>query len=259
MRAAGHPARLLPARSGLRLPRSGLVFLAVPDGVVPEVAARIAMLEPVAGLSFVHLSGALRLTALQALSGHALGSFHPLQSFPYPRDPSAFRGITVGVNATTPSLRRRLAALARDLGARPRHVEDRYRALYHAAAVFASNYVLASVAEAVALLQAAGWPRAEAERSLRPLVEGALASLRERGVVKALTGPIRRGDLDTVKAHLDALGGVGGDPKIEAVYRMLGLVTLGIASEAGLDKTAAGRTRRALTRHVAATRRSTRR
>jgi predicted short-subunit dehydrogenase-like oxidoreductase (DUF2520 family) len=249
----------LPARSGLRLPRSGLVFLAVPDGVVPEVAARIAALGQDVGLSFVHLSGALRLTALQALSGHALGSFHPLQSFPSPRDPSAFRGITVGVNATTPSLRRRLAALARDLGARPRHVDDRSRALYHAAAVFASNYVLASVAEAVAILQAAGWPRAEAERSLQPLVEGAVASLRERGVVKALTGPIRRGDLDTVKAHLDALGGLGGDPKIEAVYRMLGLVTLGIANEAGLDKAAAGRTRRALTRHVAATRRSTRR
>jgi predicted short-subunit dehydrogenase-like oxidoreductase (DUF2520 family) len=78
-------------------------------------------------------------------------------------------------------------------------------------------------------------------------------------VGKALTGPIRRGDVDTVKAHLDALAELGGDPKIEAVYRMLGLVALGVATEAGLDRAAAGRTRRALTRDVAATRRRGRR
>jgi predicted short-subunit dehydrogenase-like oxidoreductase (DUF2520 family) len=206
-RAAGHPARLVPSRSGLRLPQAGLVFLAVPDGAVAGIAARIAAMEPGPGLSFVHVSGALPLTALDALSGHAVGSFHPLQSFPVPRDPSAFRGISI----------------------------------------------------AVAVLEAAGWSRADAQRSLQPLVEGVVANLRKRGVVKALTGPVRRGDVETVNAHRRALARLDGDPKIEAVYRMLGLVALGIATEAGLDHAAAWRTRRALTRDVAATRRSSRR
>ena len=216
-------------------------------------------MKPGPGLSFVHVSGALPLTALDALSGHAVGSFHPLQSFPAPRDPSAFRGISVAVDASTPALRRRLAALARRIGARPRHVDDPARGLYHAAAVFASNYVIASVAEAVAVLEAAGWSRADAQRALQPLVQGVVANLRKRGVVKALTGPVRRGDVETLSAHRAALARLDGDPKIEAVYRMLGLVALGIATEAGLDRAAAARTRRALTRDVAATRRSTRR
>jgi predicted short-subunit dehydrogenase-like oxidoreductase (DUF2520 family) len=86
-----------------------------------------------------------------------------------------------------------------------------------------------------------------------------VANLRKRGVAKALTGPIRRGDVDTVRRHLAALAAIPGDPPIEGVYRMLGQVALEIATEAGLDPAAAEQTRRALTRNVAATRRRGRR
>jgi predicted short-subunit dehydrogenase-like oxidoreductase (DUF2520 family) len=235
------------------------VVLAVPDQAVHEVARTLASLKPSPRLSFVHVSGALGLGALHGLRNHPVGSFHPLQSFPAPRDPSAFRGITVAVDASTPALMRRLRALARAVGARPKRVDDSQRALYHAAAVFASNYLIASVGEAVTVLQSAGWEREEAERSLQPLVEGVVANLRKRGVANALTGPIRRGDVDTVRRHLAALAAVPGDPPIEGVYRMLGQVALEIATEAGLDPAAAEQTRRALTRNVAATRRRGRR
>ncbi|TMF52722.1 MAG: DUF2520 domain-containing protein, partial [Chloroflexi bacterium] len=147
----------MPARTGFRLPRRGLLFLAVPDGAVSEMATRIAQMKPPAALSIVHLSGALGLDALSALEGNPRGSFHPLQSFPMPRDPSAFQGITVAVDATTPSLMRRLRALARAIGAKPRHVGDEQRVLYHAAAVYASNFVDVVVAEAVRLLRGIGW------------------------------------------------------------------------------------------------------
>ncbi len=229
-----------------------MLFLAVPDGAVSGMATRIARMQPPPDLAIVHLSGALGLDALVALHDNPRGSFHPLQSFPMPRDPSAFGGITVAVDASTPALRRRLAGLARRLGARPKHVQDRERVLYHAAAVYASNFVDVVIAEAVRLLEGIGWTEAEATRALMPLVDGAVASIRKRGVVGALTGPIRRGDADTVKRHLAAVNN-------RDLYRMLGLVALGIASEAGLDRAAARRTRRALTRDVAATRRSTRR
>ena len=242
----------MPARSGFRLPRGGILFLAVPDGAVSEMAARVAAMRPPAELAVVHLSGALGLDALDALPDNPRGSFHPLQSFPAPRDPSAFRGITFAVDATSPMLRRRLQALARSLGGRPLRVEDSQRVLYHAAAVYASNFVDVVVAEAVRLLEEIGWTEKEATAALIPLVEGAVANIKNRGVVGALTGPIRRGDAETVRRHLDAVDD-------RDLYRMLALVALRIAQEAGLEPAATERTRRALTRDVAATRRRGRR
>jgi predicted short-subunit dehydrogenase-like oxidoreductase (DUF2520 family) len=231
---------------------TAIVFLAVPDGAVRELAAQLT--SAAEGVSFVHLSGALGLDALDPLrSHHAVGSFHPLQSFPATRPPEAFRGITIAVDASTAPLLRRLRSLARAIGATPKHVGDRERVLYHAAAVYASNYVDVVVAEAVRLLQRVGWTQAESTRALMPLVEGAVANIRRRGPILALTGPIRRGDVETVTRHLRALE--KHDGATDAVYRMLGLIALEIAEEAGLDPVAAERMHRALTRRKAATQR----
>jgi predicted short-subunit dehydrogenase-like oxidoreductase (DUF2520 family) len=238
----------VPARAGFRLPKAGILFLAVPDGAVAEMAARIGGLGPSPQLAVVHCSGALGLDALSALPDNPRGSFHPLQSFPAPRDPSAFRGITIAVDATDPSLERRLGTIARRLGAKPRHVGDGERVVYHAAAVFASNFVDVVVAEAVALLRGIGWSEKESLAALLPLVEGAVSNIRSRGPIKALTGPIRRGDAETVSRHLAVMAD-------RDLYRMLALVALEIAQQAGLEPAAAERTRRALTRDVAATQR----
>jgi len=240
------------SRDGFRLPREGIVFLAVPDGAVGEMAARIGGMDPSPKLSFVHLSGALGLDALAPLTHNPVGSFHPLQSFPFYRDASAFRGITIAVDASTAALRKRLFGLARGLGARPKLVTDRKRVRYHAAAVFASNFVNAVIAEAVHELEAIGWTEDEATRALMPLIEGAVENIRRKGVVAAMTGPIRRGDEETVSRHLQAV-------ERPDLYRILGSIALEIARAAGLEPAAAGRVRRALTRDVAATRRRKRR
>ena len=250
-RAAGQSTSLVPGRTAFtKPPSSGIVFLAVPDQAVEDVAERLSRLKLSRRLSFVHVSGALGLGVLHALRDHPVGSFHPLQSFPEPRDRSAFRGITVAVDAGTPALMRRLRSLARAVGAKPTRVGDENRVLYHAAAVFASNYVDVLLGEGVRLLQTAGWTEKEATTGLLALTEGALASVRKRGVVAALTGPVRRGDVTTVERHLTALSGPIAD-----LYRMLGLIALEIAVEAGLEPAAAGRMRRALTEKAAATRR----
>ncbi|HXN91196.1 MAG TPA: DUF2520 domain-containing protein [Candidatus Sulfotelmatobacter sp.] len=240
---------MVPSRETLPQVEDGIVFIAVPDSAVAALAKEMSHTAMPSDTSFVHVSGSLGLDVLAVLGGHAVGSFHPLQSFPAPRPPEAFQGITVAVDASTTGLERRLAQLARDIGARPRHVADEERVLYHAAAVFASNYVVAVIAEAVKILGKAGWSRDEAEQALLPLVEGVVANVRGAGVTKALTGPIRRGDLETVRRHMEALGEQGD------LYRMLGLVALEVAKEAGLEPAAAEQTRRALTRNVAATRR----
>lgn len=244
-----------------------VVFLTVPDGALASVGAKLAAAGEAIPRSaaFVHLSGALGLDSLEALrQRHPVGSFHPLQSFPEPRPPTAFRGVVVAIDATTMSLRRRLGALARDLGAKPRRVDDRQRALYHAAAVFASNYLVALLGEAVGLLEQAGWSEREATAALVRLSEGVLLSVSRRGPTEALTGPIRRGDVETVQRHLIALAEIdsaAGARRVARrveVYRMLGQIALEIAREAGLEPAAAERVKRALTRKVAATRRSRR-
>jgi predicted short-subunit dehydrogenase-like oxidoreductase (DUF2520 family) len=228
------------------------VFLAVPDAAIAETAALIAKRQPPPGVAFVHVSGATPLAALEALAPRPRGSFHPLQSFPFPRPPEAFRGIAVAVDATTPALRRRLNGLARRLGARPQAVSDAQRAAYHAAGAYASNFVNVMLREAVRLLEGIGWTEREATRALMPLAEGALENVRRKGVARALTGPIRRGDAETVRRHLEVVD----DPDL---YRRLGSIALEIAREAGLEPAAAERVKRALTRDVAATRRRNRR
>ena len=238
----------------------------MPDDKVVAVAARLAALgEGVPGnAAFVHASGALDLGVLAPLRRrHAVGSFHPLRSFPEPGPPEAFRGIVIGVDASSESLRRVLNRLARDLGAKPKRVDDSHRAVYHAAAVFASNYVVTLLAEAIRLLRDSGWTDKEAVQGLVPLAEGAIANIRKSGPTAALTGPIRRGDSDTVTRHLVALARLDaragrGSPRKTDLYRMLGEVALEIAKEAGLKPAAAEQTRRALTRKVAATRRRSR-
>jgi predicted short-subunit dehydrogenase-like oxidoreductase (DUF2520 family) len=267
--------RLASVRTGLpalvqvleSLPRGAVVFLTVPDDAVPGVAARLAAAgQDIPGtVAFVHTSGALELGALAPLRArHPVGSFHPLRSFPEPGPPDRFRGIVIAVDASSALLRRALERLARDLGGRPRRVDDSQRALYHAAAVFASNYVVALLGEAAGLLEASGWTEAEAIQGLVPLAEGAVANVRKRGSTAALTGPVRRGDAETVRRHLvalaelDARPGRQSGPRPGDLYRMLGQVALEIARQAGLEPVAAEQTRRALTRKAAATRRRSR-
>ena len=204
----------------------------------------------------MHVSGALGLEPMAALKDrHAVGSFHPLQSFPRPRRAEAFRGALIGIDATTPALLRQLVRLARDLGAKPRRVTDEERAPYHAAAAFASNYLIVLLSEAANILRDTGWSERESVAALLPLMEGVMQNAAKAGIHKALIGPIRRGDVDTVRRHLRALA---KRPQTEAIYRMLGAVALEIAKESGLDPKAAEQMRVALTRKAAATQRSIR-
>jgi predicted short-subunit dehydrogenase-like oxidoreductase (DUF2520 family) len=239
-----------------------VVFVTVPDSAVAHVAAELAALDAdiPAAVSFVHTSGALGLGSLAALRRrYAVGSFHPLRSFPEPLPPDAFKGIVVAVDGSSATLRRLLGRLARDLRAHPRHVKDSRRAEYHAAAVFASNYVVALMGVATGLLEEIGWSETDAVRGLTNLAAGALANVAKQGPPAALTGPIRRGDAETVERHIDALRSLDrrlakGSRRVD-LYRMLGQIALEIARDAGLEPVAAERVSRALTRDVAATRR----
>jgi len=220
-----------------------LLILAVSDDAIQVVAADLARTETISGEQVVlHLSGLLDRAALQALTstGAGLGSFHPLQTVADPATaPALFRGAFAGLEGDE----RALAAgerLAASLGMRPVRLAPGGKPAYHAGAVFASNYAVALAAVAERLARRAGVPAADARLLYLPLMRGTLANL-ALGPASALTGPIRRGDEATVRRHLAALSA-----EERRLYRELGLVTLGLARDAGLPELQAAAIERAL-------------
>jgi predicted short-subunit dehydrogenase-like oxidoreductase (DUF2520 family) len=211
--------------------------------VAETVAAQLPRVTAV-----VHTSGALGLAALGPArdAGHPTGSFHPFQSFPVVRPPSAFTGSLVALDSSDDELAGRLFQLALDIGGRPRRVPDEQRALYHAAAVLSSNLLLGLVGTAAGVLESQGWSEEEALAALVPLMGGVLTNIAAEGLGGALIGPIRRGDPATVRRHLAALDGKGLE-EAARVYRILGTATLELALATGLDPASGEQIREALT------------
>ena len=215
---------------------AGVVVLAVPDDALPACVADLARgggLAP--GAVVLHLSGALTselLAPLAGLGAHA-GSMHPLVAFgPDPAAvPRQLKGATFALEGDVEAVGV-ADAIVRRLGGVPATVAPELKPLYHAGAVVASNYLVGLVASAARLLARAGFARADAVAALVPLVRATVANVEAAGAAAggALTGPIARGDVATVRRHLTAL------PHADAeLYRALGRETLKLAREAGLD------------------------
>lgn len=194
-----------------------LVFLTVADA---EISALSAGLPWRAEQAVVHCSGALDLAVLDTASnrGALAGCLHPLQSFPSRSpEPARFGGIFCGIEAPAP-LAAYLEDAARATGARSFRLEGVDRSLYHAAAVFASNEVVALMAAASRLWGAAGLPETTAREALSPLLLASAANVARQPLAQALTGPVARGDVATVRRHLAALE---GEPELARLYRAL--------------------------------------
>ncbi len=180
---------------------SRAALLCVPDEAIADAAVVAA--EAVPPLELVgHASGATTLEALAPASaaGAATFSLHPLQTVP---DPGAdLTGSPCAISGSSAEALGFARALALRLGMTPFAVAERDRALYHAAACIASNFLVALEESAAGLLERAGTPAAR--ELLAPLVLRTAANWAERGG-DALTGPVARGDRDTVAGHLDAL------------------------------------------------------
>jgi len=214
---------------------SDVLFLTVPDRLVGAVASELAQAfsnrsgaQSLQGKTFFHCSGSLGLEELQPLteSGADIGSLHPLQSFA--SADVSFQGIYMAVDGT-PEAQQTGQAIAELLGALIFVVPAAERKAYHAAACFASNYVVAAMAVAQELMSK--WtPTPEAGlAALLALFDGTARNLHQSKLAReALTGPIARGDINTVKAHLAVL-----PPKIAEVYKALGKETICLARANG--------------------------
>ncbi|HXV85669.1 MAG TPA: DUF2520 domain-containing protein [Gemmatimonadales bacterium] len=234
-----HSRRAKPAPTGIPLtvgplpppppwlPDVDVVLLAVPDAVIGSVAAALAQSGGVtAGHVVLHLSGVLDASALAALAptGAGLGSLHPLLSFGDPA--TAPLRLRAAVAAVEGDERARLAALAlaRRLGLIAFELSAADKPRYHAGAVFAANFLVTIAATARRLLEQAGVPPVAASRGLATLMGGVLENILKEGPERALTGPVKRGDAETVRRNLAAL-----DVETAALYRALSRATLEIA------------------------------
>ncbi len=223
------------------------VVLGVRDDLIESMCAAVAAgggLRP--GARVLHLSGSVPLSALGAArdGGADVLSLHPLLSFPdVSTGVERLPGSGIAVTAETDQVEAFGQDLARDAGARPFVLPDEVKPLYHAGAVFASNYLVAVEALAERILSAAGV--AGAPSYLEPLARSAFDRAFALGPGAALTGPAVRGDAGTIERNLRALA--ASVPGAVAPYVALADAATAIALDAGrIDEDQHARVREAL-------------
>lgn len=214
-----HAGRLLnaPATDVEHVARNAdLVVLATPDSALESAAARLAAsLEP--GALVVHLAGALGCEVFDSLvraqPATRVGAIHPLRSLQRPESAedavAQLRGAACAVGGDS-----QVAVLAAALGMRPFSVDDDRRAMYHATAAVASNHLVALAGQVERLAAQAGVP----VEVFLGLMRGTLDNVGLLGAAGALTGPVARGDVATVEAHLAAIP-AGEQPAYRALAR----------------------------------------
>ena len=206
-----------PAGRG-EVPAADAIVLCVPDAEIPAAAAAVAGAARFVG----HTSGATPLSALAAAGGEAFG-LHPLQTVP--EGGADLRGAGCAVAGATPAALAVARDLAGRLGMTAFEVRDEQRAAYHAAASIASNYLVTLEWAAQTLASRAG-----IEAPLWPLVRATVDNLAAVGPRRALTGPIARGDEQTVAAQRGAVAATA--PDLLPLFDVLAERTRALAAEA---------------------------
>ena len=211
-----------------------IVFITTPDGAIADTCREIADHGAFKKNAVVlHCSGSLPSTILSAgkHGNFHSGSLHPLQSFAaFKTDLNPFRGIIAAVEGE-PAAIAVARDIASDLGAVVLEIKTEAKALYHASAVVASNYLVSLMDLSLRLMAAAGITGKDALRVLSPLIDGTLGNIKKVGIPDALTGPISRGDSETVTDHLNEMERT--TPDLISLYKSLGQHTVQLALDKG--------------------------
>jgi len=227
----GGPARVRVVDTALE---ADAWWLAVPDDDIFAVAGQIASALPGARRSgraplAIHSSGLGSLHLLKPLheAGVDVLCLHPLQTFPGDGKAEVLDGVPCAVTAWDEALATLGEDLAGRLGMRPFRLADDRKTLYHLAAAVACNLLVALESDAANLMSEAT-RREDGAALLAPLVKTTVDNLAARGPAGALTGPIARGDVATVRAHLRLLDREA--PRVASAYRALSLEALALAA-----------------------------
>jgi predicted short-subunit dehydrogenase-like oxidoreductase (DUF2520 family) len=232
LREAGVPIACVANRTNLGdIGRyASRVLIAVSDKAIAPVAAQIAASPGNLRLA-LHTCGAFGVEPLRPLAdaGISCGSLHPLQTVRDAKDSAALRGIAFAVTGDPDALAW-AGEIAAALDGWVFPIEPNRRDIYHAAAVMASNHLIAVLDAAGEMMQTAGLPPGSVWAALGPLVRNSVENSLRYGPVESLTGPVARGDSATVAAHLRVLEG-----DLLSLYRAAALRALRIAASRGLD------------------------
>lgn len=226
---------------------AGLWLLTPPDVAIAPLAAALAQGGALrAGDVVCHCSGALPSSVLAPLraQGAAVASLHPLKSFADPAAAAAsFAGTWCTAEGDAAALHE-VQPLFERLGARVACIEAGGKTLYHAAAVLMCNDLVALMEAGLRSAGAAGLQRPAAQAMFEPLVRETLDNVFRLGTVRALTGPVSRGDAAVVARQCEALQAL--DPALAGAYRALAVVALDLARQQGADAAALDAVRRSL-------------
>jgi predicted short-subunit dehydrogenase-like oxidoreductase (DUF2520 family) len=207
-----------------------LVFITTPDDIIAQICGEV---QWHAGQNVAHCSGAHSVDILEPARklGAAVGSFHPLQTFAdVDQAIENLPGSTFSLEAEEPLLST-LKELTLLLNSNWVELKPGDKVLYHAAAVFACNYLVTLVKLALDLWRDFGVSSKEATRALLPLLNGTINNIDNIGLPNCLTGPVARGDSGTIVRHLSALE--ANSPSLLTTYKELGLQTIPIALAKG--------------------------
>ena len=206
-------------------------LIAVPDDAIGACSVALAASALPAGVLVFHCSGALTTEVLQAVrdAGARTASIHPVRSFADPQRVAAtFAGTGCGIEGDVDAIAE-IRALFETVGAQVFDIDAANKTLYHAAAVFASNYVVTLIDVAMKTYGAAGIANAGALALIGPLLCETADNALRLGPAAALTGPIARGDMASVARQQDAL--TATNPVAAALYAALAQATMSLASE----------------------------
>jgi len=205
--------------------RGDVVWFCVPDSEIARAAGALAGGSAWKGTVALHSSGALTSDVLAPLRrrGASVGSVHPLMTFVAGSRPG-LAGVPFAIEGDAPAVRMALR-IVRDLGGTAYPIRKKDKAAYHAWGTFASPLFTALLATTEHVAAKAGVRPAEARRRMVPILLQTLANYVATGAPAAFSGPIIRGDVDTIKQHLRVLR---GDSATLAVYRALALAAVQI-------------------------------
>lgn len=217
-----------------------LIFITTPDGAIEEVAWELCECRSLEKKIFVHMSGAHSSHLLKALTerGAEVGSLHPIQSLADVDTAVKQLGSTVFSIEGSEGAASELEGIMSQLDNEYFVIKSEQKTLYHMAACTVSNYLVTLVDMGLAMYESIGIDRAVGYQALYPLIRGTIENLRHMDTKEALTGPIARGDVNTVKAHLNAVP----ENEMDAFYRFLGLATVQLAKrKQGADQIKLGK------------------
>ena len=221
------------------------------DAIVPSCVTLAASGKIVPGKIVFHVSGATPSSDLNPASerGARIASVHPIKTFSDARlAAQTFPGTYCGAEGDLEALKVLKPAFVK-IGAKVLDINPELKPIYHSGGVFACNYLVALIETALRAHEKAGIPRAASLKALEPMVRETVDAIFDKGPEQALTGPISRGDVATVRRQLAMVR--GWDAELGGLYRGLGLLAVALA-ESGqrIDVRRAAELRAALTKVI---------